>query len=377
MRKLWPPIELIESRLFNRDGTLLPEAEMEEYETEIETTAGETPEALAEVPPQIAELIGRRVAARRATGGVTQKPAAGQIVLIQASRPADVSTKVDNPDALVVLLSNESGEPGRWSGWVVAQEPDYASCWDVVFEEDDGPIDPIAAVVQLWNPVTVRVPSGAVLLGQLSPDRLEALRSVESEYKSGQLPDVRPRPGQVGIRRVGRYSLLTGTPLGGADDLRHAFQALYRQAAQSVGESPRVAETTGSGATTLEQIARMLEDWARGVGARWTRVPLQAQPMGGAEEREWITYGWADRLIVGLRLEAPNEVLRVNLRLVSGQPVRVVLRRDDEPLQSAELRPEQPEFDVLIDTNEPHTLEIIGLTGKITYKIPFPGKRPS
>jgi hypothetical protein len=129
-----------------------------------------------------------------------------------------------------VLLDRPLGDQ-RWRVWMAAPECDWAGPYDVLLEPQDEPFDPLCGCIQTWNELTLQfaLADSLVLLGLLSPSRLEAVRAVYREFLSQQRIDIPPEPGSVALRTSGQaHSVLTGTPLC-EDDPRLAYQALYRK----------------------------------------------------------------------------------------------------------------------------------------------------
>lgn len=136
-----------------------------------------------------------------------------------------------------VLLDHQIG-PHQWQGWMAASECDWAGSGDVLLEPGDDPFDPMFGVVQTWNSVTLG-PNAvrADVVGELSATRLAAIRSVSDEHAAGITPSTAPAPGRIALRlSAGRFSVLTGTPLG-TDDLRCGYQDIYRAAANRLMEA--------------------------------------------------------------------------------------------------------------------------------------------
>lgn len=171
-----------------------------------------------------------------------------------------------------VLLDHQIG-PYEWQGWMAASECDWAGHSDVLLEPGDDPFEPMFGIVQTWNSVTLS--SSAVkaqVVGELSAARLSAIRAVADEHVAGIVPPTAPAPGHIALRLVaGRFSLLTGTPLG-ADDVRRGYQAIYRDAAARLMaasiSTPSVAPVASSslppiGAGFLSSIRKWFAaDWA-------------------------------------------------------------------------------------------------------------------
>jgi hypothetical protein len=153
-----------------------------------------------------------------------------------------------------VLLGAHLGGK-RWSGWLVAQEVDYASDRDLVIEADDGPVDPVAGMVQTWNPVRVLIDGKERILGKLSPLRLAAVMALAEAQQAGG--DARPRPGKVyGWDLADGLVVATGTPLGSADDPRHEYRALYRRLAEEIVAASETKTSTVANGPTSNWLVR-------------------------------------------------------------------------------------------------------------------------
>lgn len=211
MRTLWPPINVIESRLqgITDEPLHFPDGKVESV-----------PPSNPEMPGFLRDKIRQRVASRRAKVDAT--PKAGQIWRFDGGAE----------DAPVGVLLDEEKERGRWSGWLAAPETDYATHQDVLLEAQDEPFDPVAAMVQTWNPVVVDVSKASLVLAALTPARLDAIR----EVAQGQCADGGgARPGFVApLMTASGAAVLAGTRIAHAEDPRHKYQALYREAAQKL-----------------------------------------------------------------------------------------------------------------------------------------------
>lgn len=130
-----------------------------------------------------------------------------------------------------VLLDAQRAD-GAWEGWLTAPESDWAADHDVLLEPGDEPWEPLCGVVQAWNRVTVRHDAAWPVLGVLSALRLQAVRQVSQEARQALPSSVPPEPGYIALRSAGpEHTVLTGTPLS-PDDVRLAYQSLYREVAQ-------------------------------------------------------------------------------------------------------------------------------------------------
>ena len=227
-RNLIPPLGIIENDLF---GTT------EQTECEYAGTLGEvrlaTPETASAshvdtaMPAFLADAIERRHAANVV---LSERPwAAGQIRRLNAILDRDGTPRRPLARPVALLLDRPDGDPHRWSGWLVAPETDYASAWDILLETDvDDPFDPLAGMVQVWNPLVCRLAADAPLLAVLNEERLAAVRAVANAFPRLD-EEISSRPGFVAPRPVDGHWVLTGTPLGDSRDPRRAYQSLYFQ----------------------------------------------------------------------------------------------------------------------------------------------------
>ena len=216
MRNLWPPITVIESSL--QGGASEP------LHFPDQGDALEQPSVPgAEMPAFIRDKIQRRVASRMAQFDTT--PKAGQIWRFDGND--------DNTSPLSVLL-NKQQENTRWQGWLAAAETDYATHLDVLLEPKDEPFDPVAGMVQTWNPVVVDVSKGSRVLAQISESRLNAIR----EIAQGQCAESGgARAGFVApLKTNSGATVLAGTRIAHPEDPRRQYQTLYRNAAQRLAQ---------------------------------------------------------------------------------------------------------------------------------------------
>lgn len=216
MRNLWPSIEVIESNLQTAIVAPLhfPDREQSAVEEHSNT-------ANAEMPAFLRDKIRKRVSSRMAQ--FDTQPQAGQIWRFDGD--------AGKTTPLCVLLDSKQDEH-RWQGWLTAAETDYASNRDVLLELQDEPFDPLAGMVQIWNPVCVDIRKGSRVLAQLANYRMAAIREVargECETGGGA------RPGFIApLKTNSGASVLSGTRIAHAEDPRRRYQSLYRSAAQSL-----------------------------------------------------------------------------------------------------------------------------------------------
>lgn len=215
MRNLWPSIEVIASNLQNATGAPLhfPDKEM--------AATDHADSANAEMPAFIRDKIRKRIASHSAQ--FDPQPKAGQIWRFDGTP--------DNLAPLCVLLDHPQ-DAHRWLGWLAAAETDYATHQDALLESQDEPFDPLAGMVQTWNPVSVDMRKGSRVLAQLAPQRLAAIR----ELATGKCADAGgARAGFIApLKTHSGATLLAGTRITHPEDPRRRYQSLYRSAAQAL-----------------------------------------------------------------------------------------------------------------------------------------------
>ncbi|MFO1419584.1 MAG: hypothetical protein U1F59_01230 [Candidatus Competibacteraceae bacterium] len=365
-------------------------AELEQAESE--ESADEVPgEALA-VPPlpaKLRALIRRRVAARNAA--FDPIPQAGQIVRIDEVRGPDGPLEaIDLPHPLAVLLAEPTAIDQVWSGWLVATETDYAGPDDGLLGPEDEPCDPLARLVQTWNPVRVYLPSVSRVLAQLNPERLAAIRALAATRTEPMAAAADPaQPGRVVSRQVGSYAILTGAPLGD-DDPRRAYRTLYARAVQTFLEPPvalaRAAATpltlalspTNGGEGTerlrLDRLIGVLRDWAERFGEALAPITPLAQPMsdGAATDQQEAHYELGGRVRLRLRAAATPPFVQVRVdRLAATAPLRVEWREAGELLLKAPLDLNHPTVELTVDPGRPSELTLVDEAGDVLLRFPL------
>lgn len=283
-----------------------------------------TAETAAEPPAWLREQIERKVAARQA--GFAPIPAAGQIVQVDEAIGPEGPLGYDQPCPLAVLLSEPTEHRQIWYGWLVAPETDYASAADLILEDDDGPRDPLAGMVQLWNPVYVYLPSAHGVLAQLTLERLGAVRALALDFLTQPPPTLRPQPGVLVERRTSLgHLVLTGTPLGGASDPRHRYRTLYRAAADLLREPVRLAQLQPTLPERLFDCLRVVVDRLRATGEALgvDLTPAPAPVMGEATAE---IYHLGDWLELELR-ELEADIVNLRVRNLYSTPCRLQVIR--------------------------------------------------
>lgn len=222
MRSLWPSIEVIASKLQAENVVPLHFPDREAHAEDLST-------ADDEMPAFLRDKIRQRVSSR--TAQFASQPQAGQIWRFDGTE--------ESAAPLCVLLNNLQGEH-NWQGWLVASETDYATDRDVLLEPQDEPFDPLAGMVQTWNPLTVDIRLGSRVLAQLAAHRLAGIREVAAgQCESGG----GARPGFVApLKTNSGATVLAGTRISHPEDPRHRYQSLYRTAAQSLAQQQTTAK---------------------------------------------------------------------------------------------------------------------------------------
>lgn len=255
MADLYPPIAVIRAGLFGRPDQLAEDNEDPAFAAVDFAAAG-----ACEPPAFLKNLIARKVAANRAFAGRVPL-ASGQIRRLVRVGGHSPGTGRPLQRALGVLLGAYLGQ-GRWLGWLVAQEADYAGDRDLVLEESDGPCAPEAALVQCWNPVELFVDGSEAVLAILTPARMLAVMTLACGG-ADEAAGVLPRPGRLGARDLDGAVVVTGTPLADEDDPRHAYRRLYGELANEIRDA--VLQPAGESASPgqLDWLERFRRLFAR------------------------------------------------------------------------------------------------------------------
>jgi len=359
MKTLWPPLALLETELFSpsdalierwRSGAELPvdlqraldaDPDAHARRTALETALSTDPEIgdtapVPPMPPDVQALIRQRVASRQAT--FSRLPTSGQIVRIDQVRGPNGPLHWDLPRPLTVLLVEPTTTRQVWYGWLVTAESDYAGYWDLLLGAADEPCDPLARMVQLWNPVHVYLPSVSRVLAELTPDRLAAVRALAVDCATAPEPDpAQAQPGRIVRRQVAGHWLHTGTPLGGPDDPRHAYQRLYHAYAAAVREPARLAHAQLT--PIIEVLLAGLKRLAQGLGLNLTTVPAPVMGEATADIHrlgDWLELELHDS-------DSPDEVgiLHLRIRNLQAMPCRVQIVRQGEVRRESVLNPHQ------------------------------------
>ncbi len=389
MRTLWPPLTVLENELFAPSDALIvrwqrgdelpadlkraleTDPEAHARRTALESATSVADQAVDELPvppmpPDLRALIRQRVAARQAS--FSPVPTLGQIVRIDEVRGPHGLLNWDLSRPLAVLLSEPTETPNVWYGWLATVETDYASEWDLLLDATDEPCDPLARMIQLWNPVHVYLPSVSRVLAELRPERLATVRALAVECLTAPEATVASaRPGAMVRRVVGAWTVRTGTPLGGADDPRHRYQQLYHAYAEAVREPARQAVAQPQPASILNRLRTALLD---AIGDLLKPYQPIAQPMGEADAPDITHYQIPDQFRLTLTETADGQA-RLRLENLQTTPLQILLLDDEEIVEAACLEESQPVIELTLDPTQPRVLIIGDEDQPERYRIPL------
>jgi hypothetical protein len=218
--ELWPPLELVEATLEGAPTLAMDEADSRAPKSQKDPASSSclSSEKAAEAAYlllPLTELASRRAAV--AARAFSIEWASGRLVQMTVNG----------------VLLDRVIRGKQWTGWIAANESNWASAFDVLLEPCDDPFEPMFGVIQAWNPVTLYWSEDlqARIVCEVSAMRLAAIRAVSLECAAGLMIPTPSEPGRIALRTAGgTFSVLTGTPLG-MQDLRHDYQNAYRTVA--------------------------------------------------------------------------------------------------------------------------------------------------
>ena len=230
---------------------------------------GDDTEPIA-IPPRIEALIAQRQAMH--DKAFRPIPLPGQIVRV-APRP-DHSGNGCN-EYLAVLLDAEIAI-GKWRGWLVGRDSNYAGLWDLVLGPEDEPRDPMCQLVQVWNPVALAIQEADRVLAELTPERLDAARAIARDHVQNVIPSL-IEDHRMGVHLARELSdgtgVVTGTPLAAQNDPRTEYQRLYRDAALMISSSPLPAPSAST--ISKQEAGSSLQRWLTAMfdfrGGNWLK----------------------------------------------------------------------------------------------------------
>lgn len=355
MRTLSPPLSVLEENLYGPSETLLrkiafaPETVADDLRQSVlgepryaemidalRTASPQEDDTADEAPPPmpdwLRDLIQRRCQAQ--LGHFGNQPQPGQIRLVTEVIGPDGPLGLDLGHPLSVCLDRPYfADQTLWHGWLVTPETDYAGYWDVLIEDTDGPCDPQAGMVQITTPVYLFLPSAERVIGQLSRERLMAIRSVAAEMLSDVQPDEPSRPGYMVVRTtLNGQSVLTGTPLGGEEDPRWRYRSLYQAMipalSEPVKQAMEAARQRASAPSPLNRLQAMLKN----LGEQLLEQAMPWQPGSDLQYAMGSDEADADKVegqlgdVVHIKAEAGEEgMLNILLRRCSSDPLTVTV----------------------------------------------------
>ena len=191
----------------------------------------------ADPPPWLKTHFRQRQAARDVAYQPT--PKAGQIVRIHPSDAGEGASL----ECLAVLLDAEIAQ-GRWRGWLVGRDTDYASDWDLILGPEDDPRDPLCQMIHIWMSVSLAIERADQVLAELSEDRLAAVRSMAHDYVQGKVR-LAVDDDRMGVHLARELmdgtGVVSGTPIREANDPRREYQTLYSETAMLLSQSTDTA----------------------------------------------------------------------------------------------------------------------------------------
>ncbi len=387
MRILSPPLSVIESTLFDPSfglirrwidadpslsaddlASLAADEEASALRRDLDDLRAEDTDALTmttvAMPAHLAAQVNERVRAS-ALGLSASQPIPGLIVRVDQAIGPDGPLGWDMAYPFAVLLSEPTEQPNIWYGWLMASETDYAGHWDLLLDEADQPVDPLAAMVQTWNPVHLYLPCASAALGRLSPERLAAVRDLVNDMAAEDPDPAAADPGTLVQRTTSSGSLvLTGSPLGNDADPRRRYQQLYFEAAGFVRAIARHALDHLLEPDPQPWWHGLLDDLRQAAGA--AGLPLVPVPVAALGEDDDAVAVMTDagppyRLgdLVELRLIASpaGDAVQLHLTLLRDEPLSVAVMRGERVRQQARLTAQASDADLFIGADQ--TLSLV------------------
>ncbi|EGV27712.1 hypothetical protein ThidrDRAFT_4474 [Thiorhodococcus drewsii AZ1] len=370
MIRLTPPLAVIESNLFGDAPTDTPEPA-----SAAEDWNSDPPEAEIELPPHLAEMI--RARAQVAAGDQSLEPAPGKLLRIDRLFGPDGPCAPQLGQPLAVLLSGPGRHPSLWSGWLASWETDYATDADLLLESGDRPYDPLATMIQLWNPVEVYLPCASAVLGQLGPERLAAVRERAADLAAGvaetDVQEAAPGTLRQAVTSGGRL-ILTGSPLGDAQDPRQGYRQLYGAVAERLHALAREV-AVGSRADWISGVL----DAFRAAGRRWSLdlTPVVQPALGDASTQRTSadTYRLGDLLDIRFVPAEDGEAVQMHVQLRSQTPLIVAIERAGKVRQSRRLDASSPAADFFAGGGRSLSLTLRDAARNLLLEVPFPDGR--
>ncbi|MEI6414902.1 MAG: hypothetical protein WCP34_11685 [Pseudomonadota bacterium] len=393
MKTLSPPLPVIEENLFGPSPALLLQlaqapdsvsATLREsvqceprYADVIEELRQDSPveiDADATVPPMpdwLRERIVQRCQAQDTK--FSSQPTPGQIRIIEQVIGPKGPLEWDLPQSLAVCLDGPMpGHRDIWYGWMVSSEADYASYWDVLLEDTDGPRDPLAGMIQLWNPAYCYLPSTGRVLAQLSPVRLADVRAVAAEFLSGEVSNIPPRPGYVAVREtLDQRLVVTGTPLGDDSDPRWRYRTLYQATLAALREPVNQVLDAAREAAQQPGLLDWLGVQLKQLADLWVPSPSLAYAMGEDDGGARLEGEIAGRL--RLSAEVVEEgLVALTVTLLGAEPLSLRLVCDGEETGEYRLDPGHRTETLDLDLDLAYALRLLGADGEEIARFDLP-----
>ena len=321
------------------------------------------------IPQRIEALIAQRQAMHDKV--FRQIPLPGQIVRVPP-RPDDSGNACS--EYLAVLLDAEIAI-GKWRGWLVGRDSNYAGSWDLVLGPEDEPRDPMCQLVQIWNPVALSIQEADRVLAELTPERLAAARAIARDHAQNVIPSPIDDH-RMGVHLARELSdgtgVVTGTSSAAQNDPRTEYQRLYRDAALLISSGPLPASSAST--MSKQEAGSRLQRWLKATfdfrGGNWLK-PAAA----------FVTLLLVPLLIVQVMRDNPEQIPGVNNVYISGggtQEMRAEhpatkAKEIEDRLRAAGATPEiryesggtiaiLADLAVLTDDNRKQFLAVYGLT---------------
>jgi len=214
---LWPPVDLVKKNL-------LSDTHIEDSDNQKNNPV--KPEKI-KMPDFLKNQIKRRCATQ--TFLTTKTLEQGQIRLIKTTKSEQV----------ISFLLAKKATHEHWSGWLVSSEVDYATDQDILLEDEtELYFDPVAGMIQTWNPLVVEEKQLDRLVAKLTPKRFKNISQFANQSEKNGSP-FDSETGFIGAWRWNNQAeFLSGTPLA-ADkedkDPRYQYQKQYQQWAKEIG----------------------------------------------------------------------------------------------------------------------------------------------
>jgi len=395
--RLQPPIETIKENLFAPPLSLLnswlsgealddedkqvlennPWAENFKHVSEELVLADSESSATAiplelELPGHLKELIRREIDTKRYFASDLPYEM-GQIRLLCSVSNKQISLP-DKPLSFLLVKEMDTTEGKLWHGYLLASETAWAGYWDMLLEPEDEPFSPIAGMIQIWNPMVMRSNNLGQVIGQLSPQRMQVVKSMAYDYLFAEACDPKDAHlGHVYGRNTSQGMLvLTGSPLA-EDDPRHEYQLMYHQAAHLMSDSLPLVDEVGSTISVLDAIEKAINSAVDKVKIISKWQPEVAFAMGNTEKTDQAkTKCLLYNQHLQLNFSFLDDLIRVQAVMLNDDSCQLKIKKGDIVERTYDITQEEGQgFD--IDPDEVLSL-VIEYEQCATVRIDFPLK---